>query len=119
MILLQTQEELIKHDMAGVQEGLKPFGNAMRMVNKMATRDNTAPVLNFGLEMGVDLFIRRFVLARAGWLTKVIVPFLIKNYSSHIIGEEKREAIMNKLRNLFGKLRPKEEPPVTAPGGQN
>jgi len=111
--LLRDHEDVIKVDLAGVQEGLKPFGNALKVVNKLATRDNTAPVMNLGLEMGIDLFIRRFVLARAGWLAKIVVPFLVKNYSSHIIGEEKREALMKKIKNIFRKVRPQKEPSVT------
>lgn len=109
MGLLRTQEELIKVDIAGVKEGLKPFGRAMKTVNKFFTRDNKAPIMNFGLEMGIDLLVRRFLLARAGWLTKVVVPFFIKNYSSHLIGEEKRAALFKKVENLLRKIRPKKD----------
>jgi hypothetical protein len=108
--LLKTQEGFIRADIAGVKEGLKPFGKAMTVVNKMATRDNTAPVLNFGLEMGIDLLIRRVLLARAGWFTKIVVPFFVKNYSSHILGEDKRLALLNKLKGFFKKIRPSATP---------
>lgn len=113
MEVLKGHEELIKIDIAGVKEGLKPFGKAANMVHKMATRDNTAPALNFGLEMGIDLLVRKVLLAKAGWFAKIIVPFLVKNYSSHIIGEEKREALMKKLKNFLIKIRP--NPNVTEP----
>jgi hypothetical protein len=106
---LRAHEELIKVDIAGVREGLKPFGKAMETLNKMATRDNTAPVFNFGLEMGIDLFVRKFLLARAGWLTKIVVPFIVKNYSSHFIGEEKRLSLLNKVKGFFQKIRPKPQ----------
>ena len=111
---LKTQEQVIRVDIAGVKEGLKPLGKAWDVVNKMATRDNTAPVLNFGMEMGIDLLIRRVLLARAGWFTKIVVPFLVKNYSSHIIGEEKREALVNKIKGFFRKIRPKPTPEAAA-----
>src|SRR3712207_5560265 len=113
MHLLRAQEELIKVDIAGVREGLKPFGKAMKVVNKMTTRDNTAPVMNFGLEMGIDLLVRKFLLARAGWFSKIIVSFLVKNYSSHLIGQEKREALFKKVGNLLRKIRPKKDEPYT------
>ena len=112
---IREQEELIKLDIAGVKEGLKPFGKAIETVNKMATRDNTAPILNFGMEMGIDLFVRKFLLAKAGWLTKIVIPFLVKNYSSHFIGEEKREALMKKVQGFFRKIRPKPQSVDTAP----
>lgn len=108
--VLKTQEATIKVDIAGVKEGLKPLGKAVNMVNKMATRDNTAPVLNFGMEMGIDLLIRRVILARAGWFTKIVIPFLVKNYSSHIIGEEKRDLLIQKIKGFFKKIRPHAAP---------
>jgi hypothetical protein len=111
MSVLRIQEDLIKEDLAGVREGLRPFGRAVDVINKMATRDNTAPIMNFGLEMGIDLLVRKVLLAKAGWLTKIVVPFLVKNYSSHLIGEEKREALMKKVKSMFRKIRPSAGPP--------
>ncbi len=116
MGLLRAQEELIKVDIAGVREGLKPVRKAVNVVNKMATRDHTGPVMNLGLEMGIDLLVRRVLLARAGWFLKILVPFVLKNYSSHVIGEEKRAALITKVSNFFQKLRPKKrEQPITTP----
>jgi len=113
MALLRNQEEAIKADMVHVREGLKPLNNAIQVINKMATRDNRVPVMNFGIEMGIDILIRRFLLGRAGWFTKIVVPYLIKNYTSHFIGDEKKEALLSKVRNLFNKLRPRPEPVKT------
>ncbi|MBD0331566.1 MAG: hypothetical protein ICV66_02830 [Chitinophagaceae bacterium] len=108
--LLNVQKELIAEDIAGVKEGLKPVKKVYEFMQKMATRDNASPLMNFGMEMGIDLFIRRLLLARAGWLTKIVVPFFVKNYSSHLIGEEKREAWFKKVRNLLKKITPKAQP---------
>jgi len=108
--LMKTQEAVIKDDLVRLRQSMKPLNRAWETINKFTTRDNTAPILNFGLEMGVDLFVRRFVLAKAGWFAKIFVPFLIKNYSSHIIGEEKKEMILNKIKGLFRKVRPTAQP---------
>lgn len=112
MAILKGHEGLLKQDFIGVREGLKPIGNALNFVNKMATRDQTGPVVNFGLEFGLDLILRRFLLARAGWFTKIAIPYLIKNYASHLVTEEKREALVRKINTLFQKFRPK--PPASA-----
>jgi len=113
MALLRNHEEAIKADMVNVREGLKPVNNALQVINKMATRDNRVPVMNFGLEMGIDILIRRMLLGRAGWFAKIVVPYLIKNYTSHFIGDEKKEALLNKVRNLLKKIRPKPDPVKT------
>ena len=111
--LLRNHEEAIKADVANVREGLRPMSNAFNVVNKMATRDNRVPVMNFGVEMGIDLLVRRVLLGRAGWFAKIVVPYLIKNYTSHFIGEEKKKLIVSKVRDFFQKLRPKSQPVKT------
>lgn len=113
MALLRNHEEAIKADMVNVREGLKPVNNAFNVINKMATRDNRVPVMNFGVEMGIDILVRRVLLGRAGWFAKIVVPYLIKNYTSHFIGEEKKEMLLSKVRNLFKKLRPRPNPVKT------
>jgi hypothetical protein len=106
---LRATEVLIRDDIAGVKEGLKPLGNVMKTIGKFTTRDRTGALANFGLDFSVDLFIRRILLARAGWFTKILIPYLIKNYSSHIISEQQRAKLMEKINNFFSKLRPKPD----------
>jgi hypothetical protein len=113
MALLRNHEESIKADFVNVREGLQPVNNALKVINKLATRDNRVPAMNFGLEMGIDLLVRRVLLGRAGWFAKIVVPYVIKNYTSHFLGDEKKQALVNKVRNLFKKFRPRPEPVKT------
>lgn len=106
---LKASELLIRDDLAGVKEGLKPIGNVMKTINKFTTRDRTGALANFGLDFSVDLLVRRFLLARAGWFTKIVVPYVIKNYSSHIITEQQRAALLKKISTIFAKFRPKPD----------
>lgn len=106
---LKATELLIRNDLAGVKEGLKPLGKVVKIVSKFATRDKTGAFSSFGLDFGVDLLVRRFLLARAGWFTKIFVPYLIRNYSSHIITEQQRAKLMQKITAIFSKLRPKPD----------
>lgn len=107
--VLKGQEVLIRQDLLSLKENLEPVKKVYDKVHKLFTRDNRVPIFNIGLEMGIDILLRRFVLAKAGWFAKTFVPYLVKNYSSHIIGEEKRKAIIKKIEELFNKLRPKRE----------
>lgn len=113
LALLKNHEEAINIDIAGVKQGLKPVGTAVNFLSKMATRDNRVPAMNFGLEMGIDLLVRRVLLSRAGWFAKIVVPYVVKNYSSHLLADEKRELIVNKVRAFLQKLRPKKGPQHT------
>jgi hypothetical protein len=105
--VLKGQENLIREDLVNLKENLEPIKKVYDQVHKVFTRDNRVPVFNVGLELGIDMLLRRFILARAGWFAKTFVPYVVKNYASHIIGEEKRKAIIKKVEELFNKIRPK------------
>jgi len=107
--LLKSQEILIREDLVNMKENLEPIKKVYDQVHKVFTRDNRVPVFNIGLEIGIDMLLRRFLLARAGWFAKTFVPYIVKNYASHIISEEKRKLIINKIEELFNKIRPKKD----------
>jgi hypothetical protein len=107
--VLKGQENLIRQDIVSLKENLEPAKKVYDQVHKIFTRDNRVPIFNVGLEMSIDILLRRFLLARAGWFAKTFIPYIVKNYSSHIIGEEKRKAIIKKIEELFNKIRPKKD----------
>lgn len=104
---LRFQETLVRQDLLSMKENFEPVKKVYDKVHKLFTRDNRVPVFNVGLELGIDVILRRFILRRAGWFARIFVPYILKNYASHIIGEEKRKAIIKKVHSLFNKLRPK------------
>lgn len=108
---LRSHEQLIKQDIAGVKEGLQPINNFLKTVKKLFTRDYSMPFTNAGINFAVDLIFKKFILAKAGWLTRTFIPYVVKNYSSHIVNEEAREKIAKKLQQFFNKIRPKKDKP--------
>jgi len=113
--ILKSQEVVIREDLVNMKENLEPIKKVYDQVHKVFTRDNRVPVFNVGLELGIDMILRRFILARAGWFAKTFVPYVIKNYASHIIGEEKRKAIIKKIEEMFNKIRPKKDKQAEVP----
>ena len=99
--LLYSHRENIKDSFEGVKKGLNPFRQAMDTAKKLFTRDKSNPMMKFGLDLGVDVLIRRFLLAKAGWFTKIIVPFFIKNYSTHFVGQYKKSKLLQRIWSYF------------------
>ena len=111
---LRSTEVMLRDDLAGVKESLKPVGKVFKTVQKFTNRDRTSALATFGIDFSVDLFVRRFLLARAGWFTKILVPYLIKNYGSHIISEQQKANFLKKVTGIFSKLRPQPDKPEAA-----
>lgn len=114
---LQSYKSLIGEDIDGIKSGLNPFKKAAGTVKNLFTRDDNGPLLNFGLNFGLDVLVRRILLGRAGWLTKVVVPYLIKNYASHLFTENQRRGVAKTVSNFLTKfmMKKKKEPFETTP----
>ncbi len=99
--LLYSHKESIKDSFAATKESLNPFKAAIDTAKSLFTRGKSNPLMKFGVDFGVDVFLRRFILARAGWFTKIILPFVVKNYSTFIIKERHKYKIFNKILSYF------------------
>ena len=98
--LLEVQRQRIKIDWQELKDEFIPVKNAFGAVGKMAHADKSNPLINLGLKIASDLFLKNFVLAKAGWITKLAVPFVVKNYSSHVLAK-KGGNLLGKVVNLF------------------
>ena len=114
---LGSYKELIKADIAGIKQGLNPVKRVANTVKNLFTREDKGPLLNFGLNFGMDVVLRKILLGRAGWLTKVVVPYVVKNYASHLITEEQRKNVAKSVSKFISKflMKKKKEPFETAP----
>lgn len=108
-VLLASQKQRVLDDWSGIKDELSPVKNVFGVMGKMAKGDNTNPLVNMGLKLASDLFLKNFVLAKAGWITKLAVPFVVKNYSSHMLVDSGK-SIFGKLGKLFRKKKEHHNP---------
>jgi hypothetical protein len=100
--LLAAQKELVKYDLQELKAELKPAISAVAMLGKVTTMDSSNPLINGFTNTAIDLVVKKGLLGRAGWVTRLLVPVLLKNYSSHFITRHKDE-LTQKLFSLFSK----------------
>jgi hypothetical protein len=106
--LLQAQKELVRQDIQEIKEELQPVKTAIGVIGKFTTRDKSNPLLTSATEGIIDLVVRKMLLSRSGWLTRTVVPFLMKNVSSHLVNEN-QGAIFSKLFSFFTKKNKKAD----------
>jgi hypothetical protein len=111
-ILLQAQKQLIRADIAELKLQLKPVTDTIEVIKKFTTKDKTSLLLNIGSDLAINAVVKNFILSRAGWFTKIVVPFFLKNYSSHFLAEQKEkwfDKLAAWLNHRNGKKTEKEE----------
>jgi len=101
-LLLNAQRELVRQDIIELKQELAPVKSAISMVGKIATKDNRNWILTTAADTIIDLVVKKMVLSKAGFITKLAVPFFMKNFSSHVIADNK-DKIISKLSSWFGK----------------
>lgn len=101
--LLKTQKAAIKNDFLEIKEELSPLRSIAGIAGKMVSRDRGGNwVLNMGANTLIDIFVKKLILGKAGWFAKTVVPFLLKNYSSHVISDN-NNSIFRKIFSFLGR----------------
>src|SRR5688500_14661694 len=83
--LLHSQKQVIRQDIDELKQELLPVKTAINFIGKLTTQDHSNPLISGTFNTVIDLLMRKVVLAKAGWFTKFIIPYFIKNFSSHVI----------------------------------
>jgi hypothetical protein len=100
--LLQVQRQQLRQDVDEIKEELAPVKKVISVAGKFATRDYSNWFLTMASDTAIDLVLRRFLFRNGGFITKFVVPFLAKNFSSHIVSDKKNK-IIKKIFSWFGK----------------
>jgi hypothetical protein len=102
---LASKRILIRQDMEGLKDQFVPISHAFATIVKFFSADKKNPIVSAGVNFAGDVLLKRFLLARTGWITKLIVPYIVKNYSSHVINQNLNKNGENFLHKLGDKLK--------------
>ena len=69
-----------------------------------------------GIDFAGDMVLRKMLLAKADWVTRLLLPVFLKNHSSHLFtsGEGPRN-LFGKIRSLFKRKKEEPEPQIITP----
>ena len=103
-LLLNNQKEILRADVKGIKEEFEPVRAVVGYIKKFTRKDSSNPMLNIATGRIINLILRRVVLAKAGWFTKLAVPFLAKNFTTNVIADNKT-VILGKIATWINKVR--------------
>ena len=83
--LLIVQQEQVQADFRGIKEELRPITNFGHTAKKFLTRKGGQALTTLSIKLLVDGVVKNFILSKAGWFTRFVVPFFLKNYGIIIL----------------------------------
>lgn len=93
---LQLSQIYMRRELAAIKTEINPARQAVGMIGDMLTAPQKG-LLNVGVGIGIDTVIRRGLLARAGWLPRLIIPFIARNVASNLIQKNRTSIVENAL----------------------
>lgn len=82
---LLEKKELIKQELKSIRLKVDPILNLVSLFGTSQQGSNGKPsLLKIGTSVGIDV-MRQTVLAKSGWLTKLVLPMVLKGISSKVI----------------------------------
>lgn len=100
--LLKAQKELVRQDVQSIRQELVPVQKAIEWVGRLTTRDRNNILLTGASDFLVDVIVKKGLLARASWITRIAIPFIAKNLSSHLLAGYK-DVLLAKLASWLSK----------------
>ena len=100
-VLLGTQKLVLREDFNRIKEEFTPVKTAISVIGKITTKDNSNWLLTKAADTAIDMIVKRIILSKAGWFSRLVLPFFMKNISSHFIADNK-DKIFNKIASWFG-----------------
>ena len=68
-----------------------PVTSALRFMGIFKRKPDQS-LLKFGADVGIELLVRNRLLAKSNWITRMIVPFLLKGVTSGALSAVKQKA---------------------------
>jgi hypothetical protein len=84
----------LRYEFGAIKQELNPLNQALGVVTDVFTTPRKG-LLSLGVGIGVDTVLKNVILARAGWLPRLVVPFLVKNVATNYISKNKTSVVEN------------------------
>lgn len=93
---VETSRMNLRYEFGAIKKELNPINQALGVVTDVFTTPRKG-LLSMGVGFGVDVVLKKVILARAGWLPRLVVPFLVKNVATKYISRNKTTVVEGML----------------------
>lgn len=109
---LQLSRIQMRKNLTAIRTEINPVRQAAGALSDLLTTPQKG-LLNVGVGIGVDIILKKGLLARAGWLPRLVVPFIVRNVAANLIQKNKASLLENALiwvkKKTQKPIKPQEE----------
>jgi len=97
---LEVHKAAVRGHVADIKKKLNPLRNVIHFFSNFTSPVGTNTLVGTGLGLSLELLIRKVFFARTGWITKMLGPVLLKNFSANMLKKNKN-TLIKKVKSIF------------------
>lgn len=92
-----------------IKDEINPFKNISGTAKTLLKSKTKIPFINQGIGAATQFLFRKIILRRAGWLPRLIFPYILKKVSAHVIGSKVNEKVVSGMHQVADSIREDED----------
>jgi hypothetical protein len=84
---LAHYKTIITRELDEIKHKVEPITDVVSFFTPSKNPPANNQLLQAGANLGIELLVRQKLLSKAGWLTKLVLPFILKKVSSRAIAK--------------------------------
>src|SRR6186713_1468501 len=90
---LILQKSKIRGEISSLKEKMEPLLYLVSLLGIFKKTGTKNSLLKMGAKAGIELLAHQTLVSKAGWLAKLVIPFVLKNVSSGVIDRIKEKRL--------------------------
>ncbi|MBO9594193.1 MAG: hypothetical protein J7599_14900 [Niabella sp.] len=107
---LRQRKTAMRQSVNEIKQELNPISQIAKTTKDIWNADASNPLIAMGVTKLTDLVIRKGILRRAGWLSRLVAPILVQKVATYLISEKAGDQIARLLHRTASRVR--EDQPV-------
>src|SRR5580765_142756 len=97
---LAVHESAVRTHIVEIKRKLNPLKNVVNFFSNFTATGTSNTLIGSGLGLSLELLIRKIFFSKTGWITKLVGPVLLKNFSANMIKKNK-DTLIKKVKNIL------------------
>ena len=97
---LEVHKSAVKMHVAEIKKKLNPLRNVVHFFSNFTSPAGTNTLIGTGVGLSLELLVRKLFFSKTGWITKMIGPILVKNFSANMLKKNK-STLVKKVKSFF------------------
>lgn len=99
--LLAVQKNQVRADWLSLEEELEPATKLFGAVGLFTSKKSDNPLMKMGLDLGIDMLLRKTLFRKAGFLARLGMPILVRNLATNLFDKKESGGFWKGVQSLL------------------